>query len=430
MYKKGEYMNKEHNKIPVISVKSQKELDMIPLHFQGIIMIEFGIRADRAIVRKKYTRPVEVKGPFFVETRSNASVIAKGNSDVEAWENSCVTAKDDSLVTAWEQSSIDAQDWSIVTARGDSRVYANNNSIVKAWKNSFVEAWDNSHVMARDNSRVYAKNNSYVEAYENSNVFATDNSCINVRENATVKAYMNSNVTAKDKSNVVAMENTNVTTMDDSSVIARDYSKVWSIDNSNVEAHDNSNIIARDKSCVFAYENSKVEARETSIVYGSGNVQIFDRHNEGHIETTGNARIVYMPSNVEEYCDFYKIEHTKETGKFFKCVHKSNGTYFSDFNNDFKYEIGKKAIPDSFDDNPDEDNTNGIHVGYLSWILEYGSNWNDLAVLEVEAKFDEIVLLNDDPGVMRCKEVTVLREIPLEECGIYGKILAKRRNKM
>ena len=55
-----------------IVVKSQEELDMIPLDYKGKIYIEFGDCFNRAIVRNKYYRSVE----------------ARGNSSFEAWENS------------------------------------------------------------------------------------------------------------------------------------------------------------------------------------------------------------------------------------------------------------------------------------------------------------------------------------------------------
>lgn len=178
---------------------------------------------------------------------------------------------------------------------------------------------------------------------------------------------------------------------------------------------------------VVARENSSVEARENSSVNGSGNAQIVDRLIKGRIEITGNARIVYMPKTIEEYCDFYDIKHDKKKGKFFKCVHKSNGIYYSDNDTDFEYEIGRKIEPDWFDNNPEKDCGHGIHVAYLAWVLDYGRNWRDLAILEVEADLKDIVLPNGCPGKVRCKEVTVLREVPLEECGVYGKILAQRR---
>lgn len=45
-----------------------------------------------------------------------------------------------------------------------------------------------------------------------------------------------------------------------------------------------------------------------------------------------------------------------------------------------------------------------------------------------ENKIKDIVLPTNTNGKVRTSEVKVLREVPLEECGVFGKILAKRRN--
>ena len=135
-----------------------------------------------------------------------------------------------------------------------------------------------------------------------------------------------------------------------------------------------------------------------------------------------------MPKTIEEYCDFYGLKHDKKTGKFYKCVHKRDNRYFSDNDCGFEYVIGQKAIPDSFDNSVYEDCGHGIHVAHLNWVLDYGRNWSDLAIIEVEAKLKDIVVPKSALGKVRCKEVTVVREVPLEECGLFGKILAKRLN--
>lgn len=196
-------------------------------------------------------------------------------------------------------------------------------------------------------------------------------------------------------------------------VVTRAYQK-------RVEAWGNSSVVARDNSSVVAWGNSSVVAWDNS--------QIVDRLDGGRINVSGNARIVYIPKTIMEYCDFYSLKHDEKTGRFFKCVHKIGGRYFADNDDSFEYVIGEKAIPDSFDDSPLEDCGHGIHVAYLNWVLDYGKNWTDVAIIEVESKLDDIVVPKGAPGKVRCKEVTVIREVPLEECGLFGKILAKRRS--
>ena len=139
--------------------------------------------------------------------------------------------------------------------------------------------------------------------------------------------------------------------------------------------------------------------------------------------------------------NFYNIEHDKTTATFFKAVHKiksntlyandkevaSFSEYVSDYDKDFKYEIGKKVSSNGFDNNTEEHCGQGIHISHKSWALDFGRNWKDLALLEVEVKIKDILLPKYSDGKVRVPKVKVVREVPLEECGLFGKILLQRR---
>ncbi len=265
-------------------------------------------------------------------------------------------------------------------------------------------------VVARGNSSVVARENSSVVAWENSSVVAWGNSSVVARENSSVVARGNSSVVARGNSSVVAWENSSV--------------EAWG--NSSVEARENSSVVARRNSSVVAWGNSSVVAWENSSVVAKNNAQIVDRLSGGRIEITGNARIVYMPKTIDEYCSFYDIKHDKKKGLFYKSVHKRDDRYFSDNDRDFEYVIGEKVIADKLDSNKTVDCGHGIHIAHKTWALDFGRNWADLAILEVEADLDEIIIPVNCSGKVRCGEVKVIREIPLEECGLYGKILSKR----
>lgn len=73
--------------------------------------------------------------------------------------------------------------------------------------------------------------------------------------------------------------------------------------------------------------------------------------------------------------------------------------------------------------------SNGIHISHLNWALNFGRSWADMAIIEVETKIDDIVLPEGSDGKVRTSCVKVLREVPLEECGVFGKILTKRRSR-
>ena len=300
-----------------ITVKSQAELDRIPLDTDEQIYIEFGNHFAPAIVRNKYRYSVE----------------ACGNSSVVAWENSSVVA----------------------------------------WENSSVEAWDNSSVVACGNSSVEACGNSSVEACGNSSVVAWENS------------------------SVVAWEN------------------------SSVEAWDNSSVVACGNSSVEACGNSSVEAY--------GNAQVVDRQlSGGRIQISGNARKVYMPKNIEEFMNFYGIKHDKTTAIFYKAVHKVDNEFLSNHNSNFKYTIGSKVAEPHCSTDITDNCGRGIHISHLAWALDFGRSWSNLAILELEVKIKDIIMPINTDGKVRVPEAKVLREVPLSECGLYGKILERRRS--
>ena len=187
-------------------------------------------------------------------------------------------------------------------------------------------------------------------------------------------------------------------------------------------------VVAWENSSVVAWENSSVVARENSSVVARGNSQITDQQISGKIQVSGNARIVYMPKNINDFIDFYGIKHTKTKATFYKAVRKCGGVYHSDRNRDFVYPIGG-TVKEDCDRDPTKECSFGIHISHMDWALSYGAGWRDLAILEVETKISDIVMPQRTDGKVRTCAVKVIREVPLEECGVYGKILAKRLNR-
>ena len=64
----------------VIIVKSQKELDKIPLDTENKIQIHFGSYWDPAIIKNSYKNHVEAYDNSSVEAYDNSSVEALGNA--------------------------------------------------------------------------------------------------------------------------------------------------------------------------------------------------------------------------------------------------------------------------------------------------------------------------------------------------------------
>ena len=244
------------------------------------------------------------------------------------------------------------------------------------------------------------------------------------------KKYIGS-VVARGHSSVVARGHSSVVARENSSVEARENSSVEARENSSVVARGYSSVEARENSSVVAWENSSVEAWGYSSVVAGGNSQVVDRQNESQenvrIQISGNARKVYMPKNIEEFMNFYGIKHTKTKAIFYKAVRKDEeGIYRSDYRSNFTYKIGEKK-QEECDTDIYDDCSYGIHIAHLNWALQFGDDWEDLAILEVETKISNIVMPENTNGKVRTSEIKVLREVPLKECGVYGKILAKRR---
>ena len=226
---------------------------------------------------------------------------------------------------------------------------------------------------------------------------------------------------------VVARENSSVEARGNSSVVAWENSSVEARENSSVEARGNSSVVARENSSVVARGNSSVVARGNSSVVARGNSQIVDCLYGGKIEISGNARIVHNPKNIHGFMDFYGVKHDKKKAIFYKAVRKAkDGTYYSDHDNDFTYVVGEEKTEPNINKDANEECGAGINIAHLNWALDFGEDWHNLAILEVETKISDIVCPLNTTGKVRTSAVKVLREVPLEECGVFGKILAKR----
>jgi hypothetical protein len=325
-------MKKNYNEVSEIIVKTQKELDAIPLDFKGQIYIESDPNLN-IIVTTRYYKCVEVRGHSYVE----------------------------------------------------------------------------------------ARNNSYIEACDKSSIAAYDNSCI--------VACGHSTVLARDSSSVIARITSSIIALDSSSIVALDSSSIVAHDNSSIVAQNSSSIEAWDSSSIVAYGNSSIEVWGKSSIVAYGNTQVVDRLFGSNIKINGNARIVYMPKTILEYCNLYNISYNEKNGKFYTCVYKQDNKYFNMYDRNYEYKIGKKLISNSFDRNIPDSHKYGIDITHLNGALDTVRFWNNLVILELEVDLDNIVINNHDYHDIRCGEAIILREVPLEECGVYGKILLKRMNR-
>ena len=300
--------------------------------------------------------------------------------------------------------------WSPIIVRG-----AWANSTIVARGNSTVEAYDNSTVVALDNSTVVARGNSSVEAYDNSSVEALDNSTVVALDNSSVEALDNSSVEACDNSTVEALDNSTVVALANSTVEARG--------NSTVEAYDNSTVVALDNSTVVARGNSSVDL--------GGYAQARICSDDVNYTTSGYARVILPFDGIDSYINYFGIkEKSKDKIILYKAVRKDNyGVLTSYWDSEFKYEIGKTAHQADINTDTDEACGVGLHVSTADFVLRNYANRECSVIIECEVPKDKTVVYRFSDGKIRTSELRVLREVPLEELGVYGKIVAKKRKK-
>lgn len=159
-----------------------------------------------------------------------------------------------------------------------------------------------------------------------------------------------------------------------------------------------------------------------------GNAQAVDGSIGHDVSVHGNARIVCDPKALAEYTKHYEIEETDGKLKLYKAVHKRGEKYFSNYDRDFEYKIGCTIYPDRFD-NRATACSHGIHIAHLHWALDFGRDWQDLAILELEVVKADIVYPEDTDGKLRAKKAFVVREVPKSEWGLYGEILIGKDTK-
>lgn len=277
-------------------------------------------------------------------------------------------------------------------------------TIVRAYPQR-VAVKENSHVIAMDNSDIAAMDNSIVEAYERSSVHAWNNSTVIAHDNSYVLAQDSSKVFANGSSTVEAWGSSEITATEHSSVDAFSYNTIHAEEYSSVCVH-----------CSYVSVTAAGKSRIINNVYNT------------NIILSDGAYVVSRPETIQGFMNFYGIAHDKTTAIFYKVVRKVNGKYISDHCPDFEYVIGEYKS-EKCDPDITKSCAPGIHIAPLDKVLKLGKDWDDIAVLEVETNISDIILPKCHDGKVRTSRVKVIREVPLNECGILGKMIADKIGK-
>ncbi len=181
----------------------------------------------------------------------------------------------------------------------------------------------------------------------------------------------------------------------------------------------NSSVVARGNSSVVARENSSAK------LCGWSQARIMSRY--AQYELLHKARVILPFQGIGDYVEYFGIEERDGKLVLYKSVHsEGNGAYHSDHNHYFKYRVGETSTEEKIDMDIQEDCGRGIHVSHMSWALNFGRSWPDLAIIECEVSKDKCVAHEFTDGKIRTSAVKVIREVPREEWGIYGKIIKER----
>ena len=293
---------------------------------------------------------------------------------------------------------------------------------VALFDNSFAELWGNSSAELHDNSRAVLWNNSSAELWGNSFAELWDYSVATLYDDSSAELWGNSSALLNNKSSVALWSNSCAELLDNSVATLNNNSSACLYNNSFAVLRDNSNAWLWSNSCALLYDNSCAELW--------GNSQVTDRTKTHEIKINGNARIVYDPRNIDEYLSFSGLLSDGETCLLYKAVHKKDGgVYKSDHDNCFFYHLGEVVTASGLTTDTSVDCGEGIHLSYPAWAVNYGKDWDDLAILELQVKKSEIIVPENECGKVRAKSAKVIREVPLEDCGILGVMIAKRNKK-
>lgn len=283
------------------------------------------------------------------------------------------------------------------------KIIGRGNSVIIVYGRA-VSVYDNCLVFGHMRSLIRAYNESYVKAYNTTEVCSYDNSLIEL--------YGYANAIAKDHCTLVMQEDSSAFVYNYCRVIAHDHSMVECRDACNIDAYDNSFIWLGDDCFANLFNNSYVKICSDNVKYKINN----------------QAKIIDLYDTIDDYLKSYNVKDNGDTLILYKAVCHKNGRYFSNFDRKFEYVIGEKAYENNINLSTKEVCGKGLHIAPLDWVLPGCMvYYNDWAILECEVPKDKIVLPRFTDGKVRTSELTVLREVPLEECGTMGKMMLRKR---
>ncbi|MFQ5990793.1 MAG: hypothetical protein ACE5NA_00005, partial [Nitrospiraceae bacterium] len=216
-------------------------------------------------------------------------------------------------------------------------------------------------------------------------------------------------VVAWDHSEVVAWDHSKVVARGRSEVVAWDHSEVVAWDHSKVDARGRSEVVARGHSKVVAWNHSKVDARGHSKVDAGPCVSVRIIGHRGNVRGGVAIGAVFTAEEWVERCGLVVEDDSV-------ILYKAAGSHYkSDYNPDYRYEIGSEVVAQDWADDGQECG-GGLHFGWSPRVASsFHSGYKHIVACSV--KVSDIATVHDEhryPDKCRARACTVLYEVDLD----------------
>jgi hypothetical protein len=166
-------------------------------------------------------------------------------------------------------------------------------------------------------------------------------------------------------------------------------------------------------SIVLLYSAKKIIAKGFNLIrqIGTEKINIQKGKNVNYIQI---KKTLSNTPSFEMFKKMYPVKLNSKKSILYKAVHKRDKKYFSEYNSSFEYQIGE-IKKHKIDKQKENSCSTGLHVSHKIWAVNFGINWDDMALLECEVPINKIIVAKDCDGKVRTSELKVLREVPKEE---------------
>ena len=131
-----------------IIVKTQEELDNVPMDYHGRIIIKFGTWLNPAILKKSYDYARAVlRDNASAVLRDNARAVLRDNASAELWDNASAELWDNASAELWGNASAELWDNASAELWGNASAELRGNASAELWDNASAELRGNAQIV-------------------------------------------------------------------------------------------------------------------------------------------------------------------------------------------------------------------------------------------------------------------------------------------